>query len=311
MPETKWIGLRKPLGVLKATAVDTGTDSTIVVSPEEAAGIMPGDKLKLYSVDGFVHTLLGDRVTVTDITDGEGVSTITFDPPVGSSTATGNEAYALEVVDVETWVSEQMEKLDTIPGCVMVDENFPIDPADLKSGVIGFDVESKELLVWGSEEQRWFVWNAPYYTKGSIVHWHVDTAGETVGLNQTSLYFSTTVDFPPNRVCIVEFSVNVELVSGTAAEGFLCVRVADGDTVTTSDELLGRFPLDLPPVGTGNSLNYTGQCLLFTLEGGTATVGFFVERTGMTGTANSMRLAADSYNTFSIEDAGTDEAWRL
>lgn len=308
MPNTFRRNFYSPYGTLKATTTAVGTTTTFDVSNAEGANLTIGDKIKIYGLFIFTHTLRDGLVTISNKqvdTPTLGTTRITFGPALTGATQNGDKVYLPEVVDVNTWISNNMTQADGILGA------FPCTSATRPNGgtrfpdMVIFERDTKNLMRWNNGATVWELINNVDRARGRKAYASSNVAGATcLPGDHVGPYLPITLNVESGQWYEVFFSVNVEYVTGSDAEAFAAVRIQDGATVDVSSNSIGFFGCDANGL-TVDGTNNRGVCAYQAPSSKQITIGLFLDRASMAATpGNSLRFAANTHNMMCIEDVG-------
>lgn len=306
MPNTFRAALYSPYGVLKCVVNSAGTTTTFHTTNADAADINIGDKVKIYSLFIFTHTLRTGLVTITNKqidTPVAGTTRFTFSPAVGSATQNNDQVYDPEIVNVTTWISNNMDILDKMMGAFPCTSSTRPTGSSRFSDMLIFERDTQELRRWDAGSALWELISHPRRARGRIGYTSNAAAGPDTAQNvQTGPYMSITFTQNVDQWYQLFTSCNLSYVSGANDEGRLCFRIADGGAVTGSSPLVGsKLPFD--PMTNNDSINVRGTASFKATATKQVTVGVFLDRTGMVDTG-VIRFTPSSHNMFCVEDMG-------
>lgn len=305
MPNTFRAAMYSPYGTLRGVGNAAGTTTTVHTTNADASDINIGDKLKIYSLFIFTHGLRGDIVTVTNKqvdTPGAGTTRFTFTPALGSATASGDQIYAPEVMDVTTWISNNMTILDKMMGAFPCTSSTRPTGGDRFTDMLIFERDTLDLRRWDTGAASWEFISNPINARGRIGYVSSNAVGTTTAAgDQSGPYLTITFNQRLNQWYHLFSSYNIGYVAGTNGEAHAVLRRANGASVTGAASQIDRGCAD--PMSNNDSMNNR----VFGIWKGDAdtqvTVGLFLDRTGMAD-ADTMAFTANSFNMMCLEDLG-------
>jgi len=297
--------LNEPFGVLKATATAIGTATTFHCTNAEAVNINIGDKVKIYGLFIFTHTLRGDLVTITNKqidTPGAGTTRFTFTPALGSATAVNDKMYDPEIVDVLTWISNNMTILDDAIGAYPCTSTTRPTGSLRKTDMLIFERDTLDLRRWDSGLASWELVSNPRHARGQVAYVSSNAVGTTTAAGSVSgPYLSASFTAKKDQWYQVFSSYNIGYVAGTIGEAHAVLRRASGGVVTNAGTKISSGCAD--PMTNNDSVNNRTIGVFKATADEQITVGLFLDRSGMVD-ADTMAFTANSFNMLAIEDMG-------
>jgi hypothetical protein len=304
VPNTTRRGFYAPYGVLKGSVNAAGTGTTFHVTNADSADMAIGDNVKVYAVASGIRSLRGDIVTISNIqadTPSAGTTRVTFSPTLASSSASGDEVYSPEIVDVETWVSNNMPKADQVLGAFRCTSTSR--PSSPPPDMIIYEWDTGDLRRWDSVNTTWTRWNNSSRPVGYVGKTVSQLAGaSTVAGAITGPYLPLTGTFIKDQWYRIFITLTMEVTVGQFGEAFASIKRGTGGSVNTGSSEIALFSCD-PNTPT----DPVPATLIFPyLHGqptGTYTVGVFCDRSGQTG-SETIRFGAQANNQMTIEGIG-------
>jgi len=308
MPVLPKSSLYTPIGTQVGTANATGTNTTVHTTNADASDINIGDIVKIYTTTSGFHQLRSFAVTISDKqvdTPSAGTTRFTFSPALGTTTASGDLIYAPEVVDVETWISDNMTKTDRVLGAWPCTSTTRPDDFQVSqfSDMLIYERDTQSILRYDGPSGTWETVCSVTRARGRVGYSFSNAAGATTGADDiTGPYIPLTFTARRNQWYRIFASFNLEYVAGSFAEAFINIHKNNGGSVSSANTLLARIGSDVNSVSSGVN-NRVETVFKHTLADQQITVGLFLSRDGMSD-SDTIRFSPNQYNHIGIEDIG-------
>lgn len=208
-----------------------------------------------------------------------------------------------DVCDVKAAIDPQLAKIDSVFDAVeCTSVTHPAPPFD---GMLIWETDTNLLRTWYAAGPTWVTiaqYNRPYGKKGIVTS---AAAGPPVAKNTEVLCQSITFSTKKGRRYAIRYTNNLEITSADSNVGDnkINMRMVAGAVVTTADPVVWWAWADMP---TTQNIDFNQKGTFTYAETAVNppiqyTVGLCIARGNSNGT---IRLAANSLNTFLVEDIG-------